>query len=158
MLQVLDYDINVPVAYRFLRRLARVSVWMFLSHTHADSLSLSLAHSLTLSPPPSLSLSGCVSVHGDTHDGTLHRRTLITRLPVHGRQTFSHSSCLHVPCPQNEKTWRMGEWRKAEVSMSICLCVSVCVTLCPSVCLSISLPPSLPPSRLLQYSTTLATL
>ena len=25
MLQVLDFDLNIPVAYRFLRRLARVS-------------------------------------------------------------------------------------------------------------------------------------
>ena len=34
-MQVLDYDINIPVAYRFLRRLARVSVCVCMCvHVH----------------------------------------------------------------------------------------------------------------------------
>ena len=32
ILKVLDYDVNMPIAYRFLRRLARVSkLWLCLS-------------------------------------------------------------------------------------------------------------------------------
>ena len=97
VLLVLGYDINIPVAYRFIRRLARVGSFC---------LSLSLSRFYFLSLPL---LAGLFSYNGDTYNGQIHSRTLSTRLPVCGCEAITGGSGLHVPSPADEETWRMGQ-------------------------------------------------
>ena len=87
VLRVVDYDINAPVTYRFIRRLARVGgggggrggregesegrrerKGQRMGGIAGGRKWLSACHCSSLPPH-----AGCICLHGDTHDGSLHQ-------------------------------------------------------------------------------------
>ena len=89
---VIGYDINIPVAYRFLRRLARVSS----VHTHNSLLAhqSSLSPSLSPSLPPSLSLSLylhvslSLSLSPQAASATMETHTMARYIAEHSLQDY----------------------------------------------------------------------